>query len=110
MTQAELRPCPFCGAEAVLLQRGVLWRAATGCEHTELAAHPDAETVIKRWNTRHESAAMKAVVEALDKIVSNYQECPAAFACRQTTTTILIEEAIPALAAVKEEQDANPLQ
>ena len=50
----ELKPCPFCGAEAQIAEYGQysVYCSRLCCEQT--IAYPDEETAIEEWNRREE--------------------------------------------------------
>ncbi len=52
----ELKPCPFCGAEAKIAEYGCysVYCIRQCCEQP--IAYPDRETAIEEWNRRVEDA------------------------------------------------------
>ena len=56
MSDTKLKPCPFCGGEAVVIGVSTIWceNEDCGCEFTNI----NKEKLIKGWNTRKPVDAM----------------------------------------------------
>ena len=62
----ELKPCPFCGGEAILLEDWKDGNFIVGCANNDCIARPsgipsfdNAEQAVKAWNTRAERTCKK---------------------------------------------------
>lgn len=87
----ELKPCPFCGGEAILcenIDRAYVYCKECGCQTDE--SHATARYAAEAWNTRYKRTCKaiceqvfeehvwlcSACGEAFDSIASIYDFCP----------------------------------
>lgn len=49
---SDLKPCPFCGAEAKVGQRKTRWVDCTGCPATMFQQLEDRDSAERNWNRR----------------------------------------------------------
>ena len=70
----ELKPCPFCGADAYVVPDSehstafILGHISQWCPIDDLGDwHLDEEKAITAWNTRADGGTVGKLVEALDK-------------------------------------------
>lgn len=71
----ELKPCPFCGSEAVTDYQLLALPKYTMCsfEHCELH---DVAILIREWNSRPLEAALQARIEELEKAAVVWHKYP----------------------------------
>ena len=90
---SELKCCPFCGGEAILVKNGAgcYQVACDNCEVRQYAyAHKNKESAINAWNTR------KPMANIVENIVTSLENEKTVFLGTRTeqTGTILIDDAI----------------
>lgn len=71
---SELKPCPFCGAEAEILSdmccTWALIKHRDGCLFPSVMQHEIPECDFAAWNTRHEGTCHSVEVSALETLLS----------------------------------------
>ena len=81
MTEPELKPCPFCGGKAKLMDAPDVWVECTSCgAQSRMCAMP--ETALERWNVRVteeelarlENIALGSLIRKLEDIVRENEE------------------------------------
>ena len=67
----ELRPCPFCGGNELVLEKSAMGRWSVVCIRCESQGNPSFEKrlSIKSWNTRTLPPAVQGVVEAARELM-----------------------------------------
>ena len=63
----ELKPCPFCGSDKIIVEHIHRVRYGCRCDNCDTVQDPNARTeseAIAKWNTRQPD---KELVEALEK-------------------------------------------
>ena len=70
----ELKRCPFCGSEAMILYDGLDKECCVSCRNNDCEfcgdAGDDEQAVIDKWNTRPLEDALEAEIARLKRLVS----------------------------------------
>ena len=70
----ELKPCPFCGGDAKIVEDDLVWVECTECwAKSGTDSMAGKEMVIYDWNTRH-APDPSGVVEALEFLLEPYRD------------------------------------
>ena len=78
MSDERLKPCPFCGGEAICIERASNYPYIYGVMcmdcHCRTSFGKDTDKVIKTWNTR----------KPMERIVKKLEKRQKAFICKNT--------------------------